>query len=44
MCEFVDEFLQEIDKIERFYREKCQYYQNEFKTLKEAYTKFYFKD
>jgi len=26
MSEFVDEFLQEIDKIERFYREKCQYY------------------
>ena len=44
MCEFVDEFLQEIDKIERFYREKCQYYQNEFKTLREAYMKFYFKD
>lgn len=44
MSEFVDEFLQEIDKIERFYREKCQYYQNEFKTLREAYTKFFFKD
>jgi hypothetical protein len=44
MSEFVDEFLQEIDKIERFYNEKCHYYQNEFKTLKEAYTKFYFKD
>jgi hypothetical protein len=44
MCEFVDEFLQEIDKIERFYREKCQYYQNEFKTLREAYMKFHYKD
>ena len=44
MSEFVDEFLQEIDKIERFYREKCLYYQNEFKTLKEAYKKFYLKD
>lgn len=44
MSEFVDEFLQEMDKIERFYNEKCHHYQNEFKTLKEAYTKFYFKD
>lgn len=44
MIEFVDEFLQEIDKIERFYREKCQYYQNEFKTLKEAFAKFFLKD
>jgi hypothetical protein len=44
MTEFVDEFLLEIDKIERFYQEKCQNYHNEYKKLKEAYKKFYYKD
>jgi hypothetical protein len=31
MTEFVDEFLMEIDKIERFYQEKCKNYNNEYK-------------
>ena len=44
MREFLDEFLLEIDKVERFYTEKCQYYVKEFNTLREAYQKFYFKD
>jgi hypothetical protein len=44
MTEFVDEFLLEIDKIERFYQEKCQNYHNEYKKLKEAYKKLYYKD
>ena len=44
MREFLDEFLMEIDKVERFYTEKCQYYAKEFKTLREAFKKFDFKD
>lgn len=44
MTEFVDEFLLEIDKIERFYQEKCLNYHSEYKKLKEAYKKFYYKD